>query len=197
MMNVGKQELSQEKFWTFSLWFYSLDKNQQDLLRLQDEANLNVNHCLLLFYLFNAGYAITREQCRTLDDALLDSERVTEGLRIMRKQQSSDKNSQPYNEALQTEIASEKNQQAELIRCLHTFSSVNPVLTDTSEKEKIAYFQDCMIYLAQKRNSSVVDDTGQSDSDCLAVYSSKPIVQCINKSAARLVNSYLKAQTID
>ena len=182
-MKVGFEVLSLEKFWDFSLKFYPLDSNQSDFLRLQDEANLNVNQCLLFFFLIEHRFMLSTQQCSALNMAIEESEQATEQLRRKRKLLGeTNKSSQQYREALEAEIASERTQQKALVDCLKTFEQLEYVDVDTSEKVITDYLLACMNHLALARNQKTDEEFGQS------------IFECIEVCTRRLVTSYLVAK---
>lgn len=182
-MKVDFEGLSSENFWDFSLSFYPLDSNQSDFLRLQDEANLNVNQCLLFFFLIELRFMLSTQQCSALNMALQESEQATEQLRRKRKLLGeTNKGSQQYREALEAEVASERTQQRALVDCVNTFKQLEYVAVDTSEKVITEYLIACMNHLALARNPKTDEEFGQS------------IFECVEVCTRRLVRSYLAAK---
>ena len=177
-MKANFEGLSLEKFWDFSLRFYPLDNNQSEFLRLQDEANLNVNQCLLFFFLIEFRFMLSKQQCSALNMALQESEQATEQLRVKRKLLGeTNKSSQQYREALEAEVTSERTQQKALFDCLTTFEQLEYVAVDASEKAITEYLLACMNHLALARYQKMDEEFGQS------------IFECIEGCTKRLVRS--------
>jgi uncharacterized protein (TIGR02444 family) len=84
-------EASDSSFWRFSLRFYALPDVAPACLRLQDEANVDVNLMLFLLFLAEGGRAITRDDVARLDASIAPwRSEVVEPLRALRRRLKSD-----------------------------------------------------------------------------------------------------------
>jgi uncharacterized protein (TIGR02444 family) len=73
-------------FWRFSLRFYALPDVAPACLRLQDEANVDVNLMLFLLFLAENGRAVTRDDVANLDASIAPwRTEVVEPLRAVRR----------------------------------------------------------------------------------------------------------------
>lgn len=105
-----------EKFWTYSLTFYSDNDVQSCSLKLQDLCGFNVNLLLLCCYLNQASHQLEKTDI----DALRSSIKETESrLSVQRKLRHEAKGTVKYKQQLDLELALEKVQQSELISALN------------------------------------------------------------------------------
>ncbi|GAA0854954.1 TIGR02444 family protein [Aliiglaciecola litoralis] len=106
--------LSSEDFWHYSIRVYSEDAVKQLCLRLQDEAQLNVNLLLLCGYLDNSGVYLSAEHFNKLQFAIKDLDALTQSVRAQRKA-AKEVDQNRYQQLLEHELQYEQQQQQLLI----------------------------------------------------------------------------------
>ncbi|GAB55389.1 hypothetical protein GPUN_1265 [Glaciecola punicea ACAM 611] len=123
--------LSSDEFFDYSLQFYFPGSNQENLMLVQDNADLNVNIVLLMMYLRTKNVGLTTDNIYAINDnnQILDS--LTSNIRQKRRSLKADNIAQgltdyktlEYKDLLAQELALEKKQQALMIDLVTFFVS--------------------------------------------------------------------------
>ncbi|MGC9423450.1 MULTISPECIES: TIGR02444 family protein [Vibrio] len=126
--------LTLESLWQFSLRYYSVREVKEACLCLQNQFHGNVNLLLLLKWLDEKQLTFPESAWATIASALAQTEDLIEHYRELRRKLKSHLPDTLYREALQFELQIEKQQQADLIACIHqlpmTTSSEIPLTTN-------------------------------------------------------------------
>jgi uncharacterized protein (TIGR02444 family) len=123
--------LSSGEFFDYSLQFYFQGSNQENLMLLQDNADLNINIVLLMMYLRTINVGLTTDDIYSINDnnQILDS--LTSNIRQKRRSLKADNIAQgltdyrtlEYEDLLAQELALEKKQQDLMIDLAKSFGS--------------------------------------------------------------------------
>jgi|GEM_PF-1805464 len=123
--------LSSDEFFDYSQQFYFQGSNQENLMLLQDNADLNENIALLMMYLCTKNVGLTTDNIYSINDnnQILDS--LTLNIRQKRRSLKADNIAQgltdyrtlEYKDLLAQELALEKKQQALMIDLVKFFVS--------------------------------------------------------------------------
>jgi uncharacterized protein (TIGR02444 family) len=140
-------EASDSSFWRFSLRFYALPDVAPACLRLQDEANVDVNLMLFLLFLAEGGRAITRDDVARLDTSIAPwRSEVVEPLRALRRRLKSDIGDVPTstseglrNMVKKIELEAERLEQGRLEKAAPTLGKPTP--RDEAARANLAAYE--------------------------------------------------------
>lgn len=111
--------LTLERLWQFSLQHYSVRETKEACLRLQNRHQGNVNFILLLKWLDEHQLAFSDPHWHTFSEALERTEVLISQFRDYRRKAKPHLPDTLYRESLQFELQLERQQQADLTRCLN------------------------------------------------------------------------------
>jgi len=120
-MGLVMFKIDPDNFWEYSLAVYQHDEVKQACLFLQDRMDLNVNVILSMMYLCKYDRMYQFEDIEKLEADILPSERLLKRHRAKRRDLKSIHESL-YKQALNEELALEKEQQARITQYANTLT---------------------------------------------------------------------------
>lgn len=121
-MNVEhvQSSLSLEVLWQFSLQYYSVNEIKEACLTIQNDYGGNVNLAILLCWLDMQKLSFKGSEWDKLHNSLSTSEALLDEYRLLRKELKMHLTSSLYRKALKFELKLEKQQQSDLVECIHS-----------------------------------------------------------------------------
>jgi uncharacterized protein (TIGR02444 family) len=129
MHGLDTQAISVEEFWAYSLLFYTHNGNQPRLLDLQDNAGLNVNMLLFVFYSCTKNVFFSPDEIKEINQKNYNLDSLASNLRHRRRalkatniqQGLIDYKTDEYSSLLAEELGVEKQQQSLIVTLARTF----------------------------------------------------------------------------
>ena len=120
MTTIASSDLTLERLWQFSLQYYGVRGVKEASLLLQKNHHGNVNLLLLFKWLDEHQVTFTDSNWGKVQQAIVKSEKFLHPYRELRKKTKSHLPTPLYRELLEFELLLEKQQQSDLVDCIHS-----------------------------------------------------------------------------